>query len=389
MQTAGRHPPGLWKTPGPSSRLTLKKATKSDKAPVPTYLWEEHLQDDGPTPWTEQQKEGLSRAMDVARSCGLRWWKKTLVKGYLKWSESKHSKDVAQAESWARSHGPTVHFNAASKTYEWFSGGETNYRSWWVRRYKASEDHKAARDALHRGLWSSWWDWDAGSRPFFWRWPEGSQELMRDGMMVYFVSEQPRCRDKQHPERDKESKRLMEEKLQKVVDRGYLDNDQVVVSLTSFFSVPKGDSDIRMVYDGTKCGLNGSVWVPRFYMPTLTSHLRTVVEGTYMCDVDIGEMFLNFMLHPTLRTLCGVDLHNYQVDLTSLEVPTDPEAAKTWISWNRITMGLKWSPYQAIKSMHLAEEVIRGDRKDPKNIFKWDRVRLNLPGQDDCDPSLP
>ena len=168
-----------------------------------------------------------------------------------------------------------------------------------------------------------------------------------------------------------------------------MDDEQVVVSLTSFFSVPKGDSDIRMVYDGTKCGLNGSVWVPRFYMPTLTSHLRTVVEGTYMCDVDIGEMFLNFMLHPTLRTLCGVDLSNYNVDLTSLEVPTEPEAAKTWMSWNRIAMGLKWSPYQAVKSMHFAEEVIRGDRKDPANVFRWDHVRLNLPGQDDYEPSLP
>ena len=143
-------------------------------------------------------------------------------------------------------------------------------------------------------------------------------------MMVYFVSEQPRCRDPQPPERDPKTKRLIEEKLQKVVDRGYLSNDQVIVSLTSFFEVKKGDADIRMVYDGTKCGLNGSVWVPRFYMPTLSSHLRTVVEGTYMCDVDIGEMFLNFMLHPTLRTLCGVDLSNYDIDLSDLDVPIDP-----------------------------------------------------------------
>ena len=208
-------------------------------------------------------------------------------------------------------------------------------------------------------------------------------------MMVYFVSEQPRCQDRQHPERDADSKRLMEEKLQKVVNRGYLDNDQVVVSLTSFFSVPKGDSDIRMVYDGTKCGLNGSVWVPRFYMPTLTSHLRTVVEGTYMCDVDIGEMFLNFMLHPTLRTLCGVDLSNYKVDLTSLEVPTDPEAAKTWLSWNRIAMGLKWSPTRLSKactsqrkSSEVTEQISRasssGTRFDSTTQVRTTTIRLCL-----------
>ena len=44
---------------------------------------------------------------------------------------------------------------------------------------------------------------------------------MRDGMMVYFVGDQPRCQDKQHLERDKESKRLMEEKLQK--ENGVID----------------------------------------------------------------------------------------------------------------------------------------------------------------------
>ena len=192
--------------PGESAEETLdretreKKATKSDKAPVPIYLWEEHLQNDGPSPWTDQQKEGLSRAMKVARRCGLNWWKKTLVRCYLRWSRSKHSQDVAKAESWVKSHGPAACFNAGSNKYEWSEKGKETYRSWWVRRFKASDDHKAARDALHHGLWSSWWDWDAGSRPFFWRWPDGAQELMRDGMMLYFVSEEPRCRDKQHPE---------------------------------------------------------------------------------------------------------------------------------------------------------------------------------------------
>ena len=32
-----------------------KKATKSDKDPVPTYLWEEHLVADGPSPWSDKE----------------------------------------------------------------------------------------------------------------------------------------------------------------------------------------------------------------------------------------------------------------------------------------------------------------------------------------------
>ena len=37
----------------------------------------------------------------------------------------------------------------------------------------------------------------------------------------------------------------------------------------------------------------------------------------------------------------------------------------------------------------VAEEVIKGDRLDSDNIFCWDVVRLNLPGSDDYDPTLP
>jgi hypothetical protein len=52
-----------------------------------------------------------------------------------------------------------------------------------------------------------------------------------------------------------------------------------------------------MVYDGLVSGLNDSLWVPQFVLPTLQTHLRSVEEGAYMTDVDIGEMFLNFVLH--------------------------------------------------------------------------------------------
>ena len=34
-------------------------------------------------------------------------------------------------------------------------------------------------------------------------------------------------------------------------------------------------------------------------------------EGTWMADLDIGEMFLNFILHSHLLNLSGVDLKEY------------------------------------------------------------------------------
>jgi hypothetical protein len=190
------------------------------------------------------------------------------------------------------------------------------------------------------------------------------------------------------PQRDVRDPKIKEkviEKLQKVRMRRYIANGYVV-SLTSFFDVPKGDDDIRLVYDGSVGGLNDSLWVPRFSLSTLNGQLRAVEEGTYMGDLDVGECFLNFMLHPTLRPYTGVDF--------TLFFPTErsmgPNGASTvWKTWLRAAMGLKSSPYQAVQALGFAEEIIQGDRRDPRNIFRWGRVRLNLPGCEAYNPSLP
>eukprot|EP00978_Attheya_sp_CCMP212_P007530 scaffold17431_cov52-Attheya_sp.AAC.1 len=52
-------------------------------------------------------------------------------------------------------------------------------------------------------------------------------------------------------------------------------------------------------------------------------------------------------------------------------------------------MGLRSSPYQAVQGVAFAEEVVRGGRTQPTNVFRWDRVILNLPGSDDYTPALP
>jgi hypothetical protein len=52
-----------------------------------------------------------------------------------------------------------------------------------------------------------------------------------------------------------------------------------VRSGTHFFCVPKGNSDIRMVYNGTGCGFNANVWAPRFGLPTVMNTLPSLLPG--------------------------------------------------------------------------------------------------------------
>jgi hypothetical protein len=143
----------------------------------------------------------------------------------------------------------------------------------------------------------------------------------------------------------------MTQKLQKVHQCGYIIPGWVS-PLTSYFPVPKGPTDIRMVYDGTKCGLNAQFWAPWFALPTIEDHLRRVVPGTFMCDLDISEQFVNFMLSPSIRPYAGMDL-----------TPHFPHKLHTcqrvlWERWEWCYMGCTTSPYQAGQGMLFAEELI-------------------------------
>ena len=170
-------------------------------------------------------------------------------------------------------------------------------------------DIDAAADAIGRAAKASWWEWEDGSRPFHWRRPSFYRAVMRDGLQVYVRPGENKL-EPQDDTRDPKMKAAMAKKLAKVRACRYIGPAEVL-ALTNFFAVPKGLTDIRMVYDGTRSGLNHRVWVPSFTLPTLDSLLRCVDSTTHMGDIDVGEMFLNFVLHLSLVALCGVDLTLY------------------------------------------------------------------------------
>jgi hypothetical protein len=82
------------------------------------------------------------------------------------------------------------------------------------------------------------------------------------------------------------------------------------------------------------------MWVPCFVLPTVNTHLWAVEEQTFMADVDVGEMFLNFVMHKELRSLSGVDLTCF--------FPL-ADGAPVWETWQQVAMGLKLSPTRLLK----------------------------------------
>ena len=63
------------------------------------------------------------------------------------------------------------------------------------------------------------------------------------------------------------------------------------LSPTHMFYVCKGLNDIRMVYNGTSCGLNLALWAPHFGLPIVQHTLRALLPVYSQCDMDVGESF--------------------------------------------------------------------------------------------------
>jgi hypothetical protein len=90
-----------------------------------------------------------------------------------------------------------------------------------------------------------------------------------------------------------------------------------------------------MVFNGILSGLNSALWSPWFFLPNATTHMRIFEPITFMADVDIGEMFLNFFLDPRIRRFSGVDFTKFY--------PEDMDDTKKfiWERWNHFAMGFR------------------------------------------------
>lgn len=249
-----------------------------------------------------------------------------------------------------------------------------------VTRSLVLEADKAV-EALTKICLSTWWEWELGSSLFFWRWGE-QQELATYGMVPFIKDELPRNTKKGRSLDKNEYKELITEKLATILKKGYIEEGHVT-SLIDFFAVPKGN-DIRLVYNGTSCGLNGSTWAPNFWLPFPRTAIRLLDYGYYSADVDLGEMFLNFPLHQSIQASSGIDLSPFQKELG-----LGDGNKKVWYRWTRNWMGARLSPYSSVQFCSLVEEFVGGNNVDPDNALRWDFIVLNLPGSQNYDPSKP
>ena len=363
------------------------KAARADDAPVDEDEWNKRAANGYfPGGFDASENSSQRRAFSLMRMAMLRWYKRNLNKSFLRYLHSSYGPEwhsllrssIPEAKGGKRKRKPVT--NAARL--------QKNLRT----------DLEIGRDALRRAGFSTFMDWTGGSTLYFWRWPKEYMKRIRDGLQVLVAGKLPSYHAPQQFPGDPVQRERMRQKLAKVCatrkkgtdydyvnHRGYI-GDGLVSSRTNCFAVDKGEHDIRMVYDASKSQLNAALWAPGFMMPNIDSVLNNATLTSWFGDIDLGEMFLNYFLDPRIRPYAGVDV-TLIGDLLRDKSPDEKKLIL--MRWERSLMGLKPSPYNCTRAFAWGEDFVRGDRRDPKNPFRWDKVVLNMPGTEDYDPRLP
>jgi hypothetical protein len=186
---------------------------------------------------------------------------------------------------------------------------------------------------------------------------------------------------------DPNKQQLMRAKVVKVCRLDYIKAGKIV-SRTSFFSMDKGETDIRMVYNGTSCGLNNVLYALRFGLPNVRETLRAIMPSFYQCDLDVQDQFLNFKLHKSLQEYSGVDIHGVR-SLAYEDASWEVLRPARWEQWERNWMGLRDLPYRSLQWQVRLKLKVYGERQVLTNPFHWDHVKFNLTGSRGYRSDLP
>ncbi|KAL7556348.1 hypothetical protein ACA910_006152 [Epithemia clementina (nom. ined.)] len=217
----------------------VKKGAKNDDAEVPTHLWDFRIVFLlGVDPLLPTQL----KAAGTLRKVILRRWKHNVL---LSWGE------------------------------------------WWRATYSALRRHQGGSldliwnrgvRACNHATQATFWGWPAGSGIFFWRWPN---EFLLDvcfGVAPLWTRQFEGTISRQGNLGDLDMRKRIAEKRNDVRRKGYITKGSCLATM-NYFAAPKGDSDLRMVYDGTKSGLNSCLFAPWFPLPDADALVNILDDG--------------------------------------------------------------------------------------------------------------
>jgi hypothetical protein len=143
----------------------------------------------------------------------------------------------------------------------------------WLHTHGEGEyevNRAAIYEAPTRAFHSSWWEWLDGSRLLFLRWPSIWREEARDGAKAFHKYFPPPClKARSPPIKEQWIRDLDMVKLEALIKKPYLEPGKGRTKITiPRHLVPKGPTDIRVVWNCTGNGVNPSIYTPSFHLAT-------------------------------------------------------------------------------------------------------------------------
>jgi hypothetical protein len=147
----------------PSNRSTTAsgvtvKASKANDEEGDTWQWDADMLADFPQ-LEKLSREDMNQVFKALRHGLVQGWKKRIQNKSLEFLREQYGKD------------------------------------WYLKRNDNSElkkDAAAIADALSHIYKCTWWEWNAGSTLFFWRWHPEFKKETRDGIPIYLTGKPPR-----------------------------------------------------------------------------------------------------------------------------------------------------------------------------------------------------
>ncbi|KAL7574612.1 hypothetical protein ACA910_002965 [Epithemia clementina (nom. ined.)] len=315
-----------------------EKATKRDDAEVPEHLWNYRI---AYLLGTKALDPSQQKALNLLRTTMLLRWKKNVLNSWRKW--------------WSTTR---------------MTGRKSNLcELLWVRGVRAC-DH---------ALQSTFWLWPKGSGVFFWQWPSEYLLDLAAGVPPFWIGKPDERITQQKNLGDQSLVEKIAEKLNDVQAKSYKGPGHCVVTM-NFFAVPKGDTDICMVYDGTKSGVNKCLYAPWFPLPDGDVLVNTLDDGYWCIDNDYGKMFLSFGFIPTYNSTAGWILRPCM------------DVGLTANCGLKSGIGARWGKVLLLTARCNrldGSSALYGDRTDGTNVFDWSHVHLNIPGTPSYCPGIP
>ena len=146
--------------------------------------------------------------------------------------------------------------------------------------------------------------------------------------------------------------------------------------------LPKGVSDVQVVWNLMKNGVNPTVLSPYFFLCTITSLCRRLNSGDNQGDFDIKEQYHNYLLHISERAYHGVIIPSRVCKNKNFELATP------LICFTRVPFGWGHAAYLAFRMFARALELNKGNPNNMQSPFHWNEVALSLPREINHNPVL-